>query len=139
MPAPFRLYCNTCRFELSWRIPAYVYIEDDAGRRLDCQHPAERFFIQRVMKVSKNNIPAIDRVGCNSPCICLDCAREFELDLGERWLIRRACGVTYKPLDERRCPYCSSENVLTFTELIGRCCPKCREGIIFTEESDIVS
>lgn len=139
MPPPYRFYCNTCSFELPWRILAYVYIEDDKGRRLDCQHPGERFFIQKVMKASQNNIPAIDRVGCNSPCICLDCGRKFELDLGERALIGRIYESTNKPLDERKCLHCTSENVLTFTEFIGSCCPKCREGIILAEVSDIIS
>lgn len=137
MPHAHHFFCNTCDFDLSWRFQTEVYVEDDDGNRISCNHPFESYDITCVLRKSKKCYLRRERVGAFCWCICLDCFHEtFELDLGDRCLAQWALGYApTKPVDQRKCPNCSSESVVTFFELVGKPCPKCHDGIILVEES----
>ncbi len=46
---------------------------------------------------------------------------------------------TFTPKDERKCPKCGSRNVRTVFEMIGKPCPRCKEGIIEEIETGIIA
>ena len=88
---------------------------DNFGRRIVCPHPSEYSTVEKVLgeKASRETIE--QRTGFNSFCLCLDCMENLKIDLKR---------------DERICPHCSSNRVLTVDELVDNICPKCGEGTI---------
>ena len=148
MPPINKYKCNKCGFSLPIGWGGYVYIENDKGKRESIPHPLEmNIFFKRPSRISRiklffgigiskeniQRIKEIDRAGFNSDCVCFDCLKQFELDIGDAEEARSSWRYFYgavKRNDERKCPYCSSRNVKTVFELIGNICPKCKDGII---------
>jgi len=135
--------CNKCSFTLPKGWGGYLYVIDDKGNRIVCIHPSERTIIQKVLGKEASEAIIRERTGYNSDCVCLDCLRQFELDIGDAegkgdrgtysW---RYYYYEYRPYgtmrrrDKRICPKCSSSNVKTIPEIVGEICPKCKEGVI---------
>lgn len=88
---------------------------DDWGNRIVPPHPGEKRVVEEIL--GKN--PPIEiyraRTGFNSDALCLDCLKQFGMDVN--W-------------DERLCLRCGSTNTKTTHELIGKPCPKCKVGRI---------
>ncbi len=101
-----------------------MYVTDDKGKRIGCNHPGELNTVHQVLggEVSDEIFKA--RTGFNSYCVCLDCLRQSELD------IRR---------DERRCSSCDSLNLKTVHEMIGETCPKCGKGTVMEIDTGLIS
>lgn len=149
MPSINKYKCNKCGFLLPGGWGGYVYIENDKGERIQIPHPCEMgvFFeptkisIFGNIKVGKRRKGIEKITGFNSDCLCLDCLKRLELDIGgaedakESW--RYFYGVVERK-DERKCLYCNSTNVRTVFELIGEPCPKCKMGIIEEIETRII-
>ena len=136
MPPINEYKCNVCDLELEQGWGYCFYVEDDDGKRIQCMHPIEEYCVEQVL----GNNPPIElitkRTGFNSDCICLECLFQFQADLGEiGWspyenqVSRLIFGLKFQK-DERECPKCSSNNIKTIEEIVGKSCPKCVIGII---------
>ncbi len=80
--------------------------------------------------------------GFNSDCICLDCFCQFELDVGDSETAKRSARWHYKSIaqiDERICPDCKSDKVVTVLELENHPCPRCKEGKVVAVDTGILS
>lgn len=135
MPRINEYKCSSCDLRLPRGFGHCLYVEDDNGARVHAWHPVEWRVVQEVSGERSSILEVVRaRTGFNSPCICLDCLHQFEADLGE-------CG--HSPLrlnlerdlsrpirDRRQCPSCSSTNVKTELEMVGKPCPECEEGLI---------
>ncbi len=128
------------------------YIEEIMGelkktgkdyKRIPCSHPREYDLVTIILGEDAPKELIKSRTGFNSYCICLDCLHQFEADLRDEkvneWRLwygfpsfKEAFRSPQPPemKDERKCPKCGSKNVKTVFELVGKTCPKCKEGII---------
>lgn len=150
MPPINKYKCNKCDFAFPEGWGGYAYRVDEKGERIPVGHPFEmrlffkgfNYFIPGGRFKLKRKRGIDDTTGFNSHCVCLDCLRQFDLDIGDaeeaKFSWRYFYGAT-KRKDERKCPYCGSDNVKTVFELIGDKCPKCKEGIIEEMETGAVS
>lgn len=124
--------CYDCGF-LAGR-NSYMYVIDENGDRVVCPHPSEVETIREVLKVKVVDEAAWKKVGFNADCICLDCKRKFQLDLGEYKESEdeydKIIYIGKGARDERKCKYCGSKNVKAAAELVGESCPKCGRGRI---------
>ena len=141
MPSINKYKCNKCGFSLPEGWGGYAYMEDVKGKRMPIPHPDEMrvFFEPMKMSIFGNIKPGKRRkgieeiTGFNSDCLCLDCLRRLELDIGNAEDAKESWRYSYgavKKKDERRCIYCNSGDVKTVLELIGKPCPQCKEGTI---------
>ena len=141
MPAINKYKCDKCDFSMPEGWGGYVYIEKNKGRRIPVPHPGEMDVFFKPSKMSIFGIfkrgkrrKGIDEIaGFNSNCVCFDCLKQFDLDIGDDEQAISSWRYSYEAVvqkDERRCPHCNSQRVKTTFELIGNYCPKCREGII---------
>jgi len=119
MPPIYRFKCNNCGFRLPSGWGSYMYLEDANGIRHICPHPNERRTLERLLSKMRPQELKRSRSGFNSSCLCLDCLHQFDIDL-ER--------------DKKRCPICCSDNIRTELDLVGKQCPKCKEGSIQIKE-----
>jgi hypothetical protein len=117
--------------------------------RIECPYHGKN----KIEQILGRNIPPEvreERTGFNSYCVCLDCLHQFEADLRDEkvnewrfwfWFpsFKEAFRGTPRMKDDRKCPECGSTNVKTEFELIGKPCPKCKEGIIMEIETGIIS
>ena len=149
MPAINKYKCNKCKFTLPEGWGGYVYTEREKGKREIIPHPAEMdvFFKPRgfslfgEFKLRQRKKGIEDTTGFNSNCVCFDCLKQFDLDIGDAEEAISSWRYFYKAIkrkDERKCPYCGSQNVKTVFELIGNICPECKNGIIKEIETDAV-
>lgn len=148
MPPIYRIVCDTCgeRYATGWG--SIMYVADDHGERIICSHPGEKFTIAHVLRLSERErewmwfgfprwmkilrgrrVKEIEclvkeRVGTLSYCVCCNCCETFSLDL-----VR----------DERKCPECDSNDVLSVSELKGKRCPACKEGTVVWMDTGIMS
>jgi len=114
------------------------YVEDAKGKRIDCYHPMEGWYVMEVLGKNPSLELIRERTGFNSFCVCLDCLHQFRADLG----YFEAYWSPYEPYleshlprpkqakDKRECPKCKSKNIKTELEMVGEPCPKCKEGVI---------
>ena len=130
MPPINRYECNKCDFKFPEGWGIYMYAIDDKGKRRTCSHPHEMGDAERIIGKELTKDVIAERTGFNSDCVCLDCVRQFRLDLGDE-------GVN--PRDKRECRVCHSENVKTLLEMVGQLCPKCKTGEIKEIETGWVS
>lgn len=121
MPVISRYSCNECDFELPSGWGGYTYAVDNLGQRVVCPHPGEFHTIHEVTGLGYTEARDAGRVGFAQHCICTECLMQFDLDL-ER--------------DALACPECSSPQVRSLRELIGKECPRCKVGLI--EEGPLV-
>src|SRR5262249_46109340 len=121
MPPINRYACNECDFELPSGWGGYTYAVDNLGRRVVCPHPSEIHTIREVTGLNYTEAREAGRVGFAQHCVCLDCLKQFNLDL-ER--------------DAAVCPECASPRVRSLRDLIGQMCPRCKVGRI--EEGSVV-
>jgi len=134
MPNINEYKCNKCEFSMPHGWGVYFYVVNDKGGRIVCGHPGEAEMVFEVLgkPVSSNVIR--ERTGFNSACVCLDCLHQFAADFGESSWTPFECVRTIprfkRGIDKRECPECSSANVKTVLEMVGKVCPKCTEGII---------
>ncbi len=137
--------CTRCDLFFPNGQGGHMYVLDDAGNRVVCPHPGEEARVAHVLGVKERTLRcpfgaeasrgskrhnsvevfrlALSRTGFVSDCICRECLARFGLDLRK---------------DERRCPECSSPEVVAVADLVGRACPKCREGTIWKTEPPAV-
>ena len=101
-----------------------MYVTDKKGKRIACYHPGELSTAYQVLGVEVSDEIFKARTGFNSNCVCLDCLKQFVLDI-----LR----------DERRCSVCDSLNVKTAHEMIGETCPKCRKGTVMEIDTGWIS
>ena len=137
MPPICKYKCSKCKFKLPEGWGYSFYVENDKGERVPCGHPQEASDVREVLGERASLLEVVrDRTGFNSDCVCLDCLRQFEADLGEIGLSPYEDELDkHKPRlkqekDKRECPKCKSRNVKTALELVGEPCPKCKEGEI---------
>jgi len=121
MPPINRYACNECNLELPSGWGGYTYAVDNLGRRVVCPHPGEFQTVYEVTGLNYTEAREAGRVGFAQHCVCLDCLKQFDLDL-ER--------------DAAVCPECSSPQVRSLRDLIGQKCPRCKVGLI--EEGSVV-
>jgi DNA-directed RNA polymerase subunit RPC12/RpoP len=107
--------CDLCDFQLPTGWGGYVYVTTDAGKRVVCPHPGEFETIQRITGLGYSEADAAGRVGFNDHCVCVECLKQFDLDLKR---------------DARACPACSGSNVNRTRELVDQPCPSCKKGTI---------
>lgn len=142
MPAIRQYHCDTCEFSMpdGWGGHMYVQakvcadcgevvhesedfcvgcgtrteeVEAASFERIVCSHPTEHADVERVLGADAPEETVDARTGFNSNCVCLDCLSQFRLDTDR---------------DQRRCPECTSERVVTEMELVGEACPNCESG-----------
>ncbi|MBU1177296.1 hypothetical protein KKH96_02515 [Patescibacteria group bacterium] len=128
MPKIYEYKCDICGFDLPEGWGGCMYVEDDNGKRITCDHPCEGEAIGNVLGKNPSKELLKKRVGFNSDCICLDCLHQFKADLSSKGL---------KDKDKRECPKCKSEKVKTISELVNKPCPKCHKGTIKEIETGI--
>lgn len=110
-----RHVCTRCGLELPPGWGAFLYVTAAGGERIACPPSLEEQTIARVANMTFAQALEAGRLGYQTQCICLGCARQFPLDLDR---------------DAMRCPDCPAAQVITAAELIGGVCPRCRSGII---------
>jgi hypothetical protein len=115
MPLIEAFTCDRCEFRMPTGWGGHTYAVDGDGQRILCPHPVEGHTIQRVTGMQYGEASAAGRVGLNSDCVCLNCFKQFHLDLKR---------------DIRRCLFCFSPNVKSTQELIDQRCPACKRGTI---------
>jgi len=136
MPPINEYKCNKCGFTLEEGWGYCFYVEDDKHKRIDCYHPGERSYVEKVLGEHPSLELVRERTGFNSFCVCLDCLHQFKADLGEEeWspyepYLRQHLPRPKREKDKRECPKCHSKNVKTELEMVGQTCPKCNEGVI---------
>lgn len=115
MPEKNSYTCNKCGLELNDHISDRFYAINDEGKRIMCHHPLERKRAYEILgkDISEEEFKA--RTGAMHPYICLDCAKEFQMD---------------KMRDLHQCPFCFSKHYEMVPYMGGKNCPKCKEGII---------
>jgi len=101
-----------------------MYVTDDTGQRIGCQHPGEMWTVNKVLGENAPRELIKGRTGFNSYCVCLDCLSKTELDIKK---------------DERRCPNFKSINVKTIREMVGRPCPKCGRGTVVEIDTGVMT
>ncbi len=117
--------------------------------RIKCPHPGEHGMVEQVLGRVSSEV-AKSKTGFNSYVICLDCLYQFEADLRDErvnewrfWYGFPSFAEAFrgKPQmkDERKCPKCGSLNVKTTFEMIGKKCPKCKEGIVEEIETGVMA
>jgi hypothetical protein len=124
MPEIYAYRCNICNFYFPCGWGGYMYVTDEKGKRIACYHPGELSTAYQVLGMDVSDEIFKARTGFNSYCVCLDCLKQFELD------IRR---------DERRCSVCDSLNVKTAHEMIGETCPRCGKGTVMEIDTGLIS
>jgi DNA-directed RNA polymerase subunit RPC12/RpoP len=124
MPPIFAFRCNKCGFDFPPGWGGRFYIIDHDGKRVMPGHPGEFRAVDAIL--GKNPPPGMReaRTGFNSDCLCLDCLHQFQMDT--KW-------------DERVCPECNSVEIMTTRELIGKNCPRCKEGIIVEIDTGFIT
>jgi len=142
MPPINHYRCDKCGFSFPSGWGGYLYVIDNSGKRIVCPHPIE---LQTAYQVLGHDVaPEVfkERTGFNSDCVCLDCLKQFELDLGYPEKPMNSMRYFYehtKERDKRECPYCKSSRVKAVLELIGEPCPKCKVGTIKEIYTGIIS
>ncbi|MDY3558880.1 hypothetical protein R5W23_006056 [Gemmata sp. JC673] len=121
MPPISSYACNECDFELPSGWGGYTYAVDNSGQRVVCPHPGEFHTVYQVTGLNYTDAQNAGRVGFAQHCVCLDCLRQFDLDL-ER--------------DAVLCLECSSRQVRSLRESVGQKCPRCKVGLI--EEGSVI-
>lgn len=106
--------CRKCGFELSSGRGGYLYVLDDYGNRVMCPHPGEELTLKEVLGENPPLEVFEARRGFNAHSVCLNCLEKFDMD--PDW-------------DERICSRCGSTDIKTARELVGKPCPRCKEGI----------
>lgn len=121
----FDFFCSNdaCDFTAPKGSGYYMYAIADDGERVECHHPGEMAEARAVVGEDASEEELRERTGFNYHCVCIDCLEEFEAD-HER--------------DEVACPDCDSSAVVFVTELVGRPCPACREGV-FSSDLEAIS
>ena len=138
MPNLIGIKCNRCDFQKR-SFQGHNYVINDSNKRIVCAHPGESYKIAEVLKIPEEKIidypwlPLRDseminlikqRTGFNSDLICLNCLKEFSLDLQK---------------DEIKYGKNNSLNVSEVIELDRKSCPKCSEGILQKYDTAIIS
>lgn len=115
MPRIHRYICNECEFELPTGWGSYTFAVNDAGERIVCGHPGEFTEVRKI--TGKHFLVAMftGRAGVAVYHVCRKCLAQFAL---ARWR------------DAKRCPECRSRDVKSLWSLVGKPCPKCKQGII---------
>ncbi|OGF61374.1 MAG: hypothetical protein A2Y62_05735 [Candidatus Fischerbacteria bacterium RBG_13_37_8] len=131
MVSTYNYKCKKCDFSMNPGWGGYLYYEDENGERIPFSDTGDPDKIRDLLP----DIPQMElieeRIGYNSYCVCLDCLKQFELDIGneeDNFDSERYFYGLVKKKDERKCPHCKSHNVKTSLELVGKKCPKCKEG-----------
>jgi DNA-directed RNA polymerase subunit RPC12/RpoP len=115
MPPINDFKCDKCGFQLPSGWGGYMYVTDQTGKRIVCPHPCEFATVYQVLGANAPRELIQQRTGFNSDCLCLDCLKEFNIDLKR---------------DARACPHCNSNRIGSLQELVDGPCPKCKEGTI---------
>lgn len=115
MPPIRRYSCKHCGFELPSGWGGYTYAVDDKGIRVVCPHPGEVSTISAVTGLDYAKASDAGRVGFAQFCVCLECLKQFDLDLKRDAVV---------------CHACASTRVRSLRQLIGQPCPKCKTGQI---------
>lgn len=121
MPPVCHYGCNECDFELPSGWGGYVYAVDNLGARIVCGHPGEFEAVYRVTGMNYTEAIEAGRAGFAQHCVCLTCIKQFDLDLDR---------------DAAVCPACTSPEVRSLRDLVGKKCPRCGVGVI--EEGSII-
>ena len=146
MPKIYEYKCNQCDFNLGWGWGGYLYVINEDGERIVCNHPGEESTIietlgaVRFWNKKKMLKKWSEHIGYNRKCVCHDCLKRFDADVAESpdalpsqmmWYSAIILDIDFAaPRDERICPECNSENISTISELIMKPCPKCKNGNI---------
>ena len=135
MPKVNKPKCNNCDFYLPEGWGYRFYVMNEKGKRTPWFPRV--FTVQNIWGRGLSPELVSQLTGFNSDCVCLDCCREFEADLGQlpgyqsyytgyQWA-EEVCIWVAK--DKRECPYCKSKNVKTARELVGEICAQCKDRV----------
>jgi ribosomal protein S27AE len=137
--------CHACKKSIHYGWGTYLYVVTPDGHRITCPHPGELFKIAEVLDLTYEEVSSPgrkrwwwsrkrcddydltqqlirERTGKHTFCVCRECKEPSYLDLG----IEQSRG----PRDKWKCPRCGSQEIDTLSELIGKPCPLCGEGVI---------
>lgn len=113
MPPILCTRCSKCEFILWPRW--YMYVTDNAGKRIACPHPNEFRVIYSVLGKNISDEVRKQRTGIKRGYLCMDCLSIIELD---------------RDRDKIVCSKCNSSRLAAEDDLIGNACPICKEGTI---------
>jgi hypothetical protein len=146
MPRIFKIICDNCRFTLPSGTGRSLFRRDDQGETKIISHPMDIKIIDDLMEGSPRI--SIRRLGLITHCVCLDCLKSFDLDLGLREIVFLrpflilGCLLGRRNLwghDRKKCPACSSKKIAPVWKLLENQCPKCRHGSICRIDTGFVS
>jgi DNA-directed RNA polymerase subunit RPC12/RpoP len=115
MPEKNSYTCNKCGLELNDHISDRFYAVNNEGKRIMCIHPAERRMAYDILGKNISEEEFNERTGVMLPYVCLDCAKEFQMD---------------KERDQLQCPFCFGKHYEMVPYMGGKNCPRCKDGII---------
>lgn len=114
MPVIYSFGCDSCDFTMPGGWGNYCYAVDANGKRVVCGHPGEDQDIKRITGLNYSDAIKAGVAGYADYCVCLECLKQFELDLEK---------------DQLACPECGSQQVRALIQLTGHQCPKCKNGV----------
>lgn len=125
--------CTHCKFTIKAWDDGNPYFLSDAGKPQFFYHPCGKYLLQEYIQQSfgkdlkGTELDAFleNRTGNMSNMICLDCGREFKIDLKRR---KAVC-------NSRKC---KSKNISHTWELNGKQCPTCKLGVFKEDETQQV-
>lgn len=116
--------CSHCDFKLPSGWGGIMYVADAKGKRIICRHPGEMYQVYMVLGNDATDELINERAGHLSDCFCVTCQAQFQLDLKR---------------DQRICPDCTSQKVVSANEAVGHPCPICGIGTIVAEDTGIIT
>ncbi len=100
MAQEFEFECNKCQHIIGAWDDGNPYYINDAGKKKYAYHPDREAYLC---------------IGNDTPHLCLSCGKEFMVD------------SLKEPVTA--CPKCEASTIVDMTELHGKPCPYCKEGV----------
>ena len=124
MAEGFTYVCTHCKHSIDAWDDGNSYFMSDSGKPQFFYHPSGEYQLQEyIQQSSGKDLKGAEldsflesRTGNMSDMLCLDCGRKFKIDLERKKVI----------CNSRKC---KSANVVSFTELEEKQCPKCKKGV----------
>jgi len=118
MPESKKFHCNKCDLTFPTGSGGYPYVINKIGKKRIAKKPGEMEALYGSLGKDAPKELVEKMVGFNSHCICVDCLKQFGMDVEK---------------EARGCPQCYSNQIKTVLELVGNSCPKCKTGTIVAE------
>lgn len=120
----YELACNVCDYRAgSFTRQGGMFVSDDDGKRIICQHPLESWTVDEVLGIDATQESRASRIGHFHYWLCLGCQQESIVD---------------QEHDTLNCTHCGSLHGGFFRDLGGHPCPNCTSGQIVIIDSGLV-